>query len=87
MQTKYFKFIVFPNPSDNVLNIKGNVLENDNYRIVLTNILGQPLISIDTESVNNIVETKFNIKELSSGIYFLTIASRNFKQTMKVLKN
>ena len=57
---------VFPNPTTNQLNI--NLLEVENANFILSNEVGQAVISSKLESKNN-----FDVSNLARGIYFAKI--------------
>ena len=78
-------FSIFPNPSNNLLNVKGQGLANDNYKIILTNTLGQALREKEIKSVNNFLETQLDISNLANGIYFVKICSEKKSFSKKVI--
>jgi alpha-tubulin suppressor-like RCC1 family protein len=77
---------VYPNPTNDFLNIKGSHLQNGNIEIILTNTLGQQLKKEEMKISNNSLESSLSIKEFPSGIYFLIIISENNKYSIKVQK-
>ena len=77
---------IYPNPTNGFLNIKVNGLANEKCKIILTNTLGQILNEKEFETKNNSNETQIDMKNLSSGIYFLSITSNKIEQTFKVQK-
>ncbi|MBK8874619.1 MAG: T9SS type A sorting domain-containing protein [Bacteroidetes bacterium] len=79
-------FTVFPNPTSGLLNIKVKGLSNEKCKITLTSILGQILIEEEFMARNHSIETQFDMKDLSNGIYFLSVTSNKIKQTFKVQK-
>ena len=77
---------IYPNPTNDLLNIQVNGLSNGMCRITLTNTLGQ-IINEKVFKVTNIsIETQFDMKDVSSGIYFLGVTSNEIKQTFKIQK-
>ena len=75
-------FTVYPNPSDNILNISknDNILINN---IAIYNVLGQLVISIpNAESVQNI-----DVSKLSEGQYFIVIKTEKGISNTKFIKN
>jgi HEAT repeat protein len=79
-------FNIFPNPSNDIINIKGEGLNNDAYDFSLLNILGQELEKVSVKVDNSKMELKFDTKEYSSGIYYLNIRSEKVNQTYRVEK-
>ncbi len=78
-------FIVYPNPSKNILNIKNsNIAISDAY-IRIYDILGN-LVKFE----NNIATKSnftINVSHLKSGLYFLKIENKeSFKQILKFIK-
>jgi hypothetical protein len=62
--TEELSAMIFPNPSDEQLSIKGRVKE----KITVFNELGQPIRFIDLNETNNFSAT---IKDLAKGVYFI----------------
>jgi hypothetical protein len=69
---------VYPNPSDNVVHIDN--LNNDNYEIKITSLLGKVLIQ-----KNN--SPQIDISGLSKGIYMITVRQGERTLTKKIIKN
>jgi len=78
--------VIYPNPTNDLLNIKCSGVLNENYNIILTNTFGEKLNEKVLTSTQNHCETQFEIKEFSSGIYFLIIRSSSMHHVFKVLK-
>lgn len=74
-------FSVYPNPTEDILNIRINNF-NDNNKIIITNALGEIILS--ENALNNIIELKTN--NLSKGVYFITISNNEQKITQKIIK-
>ena len=79
-------FSVYPNPTNGFLNIKYTGQENEDYKIILTNNIGQILKEKYLKSSNNFTENQFDISEFSSGLYFITIYSTKINKVFKVQK-
>lgn len=76
------KFVVYPNPTNNVLTISNSdsiLISN----IILTDINGRTVKSLATENVS---ELQMNISELNAGLYFLNIETENGTATKKIIK-
>lgn len=82
----YNSLRIFPNPTNDIVNIIGSDLINSSYTISLTNVLGQLLFQNDVTVTDNKLERQVEVKQLSSGIYFLTIGSPNSSQVYKINK-
>ncbi len=63
-------FQVYPNPTQNVLNVELKT-SNETIRFVLTNALGQIVLSTKTTGVN----TKIDLSMQAKGIYFLQLVN------------
>ncbi|UAM98729.1 T9SS type A sorting domain-containing protein [Polaribacter litorisediminis] len=73
------KISVYPNPSSNMLHIKG--MQNlESSRIRITNLLGKELY---TSNLNN---SKIDISNFNAGIYILTIQSEKKSKSIKFVK-
>jgi hypothetical protein len=72
---------IYPNPSNGMLNVELEIL-NDNPRIHVTNSLGETVLN---ESFLTQHPT-FNIQHFPSGIYFVFIETSKGKSTTKLIK-
>jgi GH25 family lysozyme M1 (1,4-beta-N-acetylmuramidase) len=77
---------VYPNPTNEILNVLGNDLPKDIYKITLTDVLGQTLFQDDLNIDNNKMTKQIDVKQFSNGIYILTISSSNARQVFKINK-
>ena len=77
---------VYPNPTNNILTIKGIGLDNGSYKMTLTNFLGQLLNEKEVDINNTSIETQFDLTEYPSAIYFLTISSKTINPIFKIQK-
>ena len=78
---------VFPNPTNDVLNIEGKILTNGNVDIIVTNALGQNLKKDVIKVNSNSLQTQISMSEFASGIYFIVVGSESGKQVFKVSKH
>jgi hypothetical protein len=72
---------IYPNPSNGILNVELETL-NDDTKIQITNLLGETLL---TESVD-IQHPKFNIQHFPAGIYLVCIETTKVKKVTKLIK-
>lgn len=77
---------VFPNPTTDVLNIKGNFGKKVSVKILLTDMAGRKLISYDAGLVSN-YEDQFYLSGLPGGMYILRIIVDNYEIIKNVVKN
>jgi hypothetical protein len=70
---------ISPNPTSSIINITDEHNKLQNTTIEIKNTLGQIVLSVPFSK-------QLNISELSSGIYFLKLQSKESKKTVKVIK-
>ena len=75
------QFVVYPNPTENMLNINGKT-SIDN--IVLIDLNGRILKEFNFK--NATLATQIDLADLTTGIYFLKIQSNNFISSIKIVK-
>lgn len=78
--------VVYPNPTNDILNVVGNGIQGDSYSVSLYNTLGQSVFESNLTPDNNKIEKQIDVSQLTSGIYFLTINSTKGRQVFKVNK-
>ena len=81
---KYFS--IYPNPTSDVLNINSQAIENSNYKIVITNTLGETVKQKEIKVQTHILQLQLDLSELHIGFYFLSIFSEKHRQVFKVQK-
>ena len=65
------KFILFPNPVFNNLNIMGNQNNGQEYQVKIVDVTGRLMASLDWEHSNLLT---IELEELPVGFYFVEIA-------------
>ncbi len=75
-------FSVYPNPSNDVVNINANGSTMTSAEIV--DINGR---IVKTVILNGVSEATINVADLASGVYMLNVSTENGKLTRKVVKN
>lgn len=73
-------FSFFPNPTTNVLNINS---ENNLEQVSITDMSGR---TIKTITSNNTKQTRIDVTDLNSGIYFIQVVSNGVSQVQKFIK-
>lgn len=73
-------FSFFPNPVNNVLNIKS---ENTIEQISITDMSGRTIKTINS---NNTKQTSIDVADLTSGIYFVQVVSNGVSKVQKFIK-
>lgn len=71
---------IFPNPTNSILNITEENNQMQNSTIEIMNSLGQVVLLTSFSK-------QLNISDLSSGIYSLTVKSKDNKKTVKLIKD
>lgn len=80
---KTLPFSIFPNPTNDIINIQLDKNENKVTKVILTNPLGEVLIN-ESFSYDKISLTT---KQLKNGVYYLTISTDKLMGTKKIIKN
>lgn len=80
---------ISPNPVFTYTNIKFlNMIQSENqFKLIVYNNTGQPTISKEVTQDAFLAGYKLDMSTLSSGYYFIQIASNSILQTFKILKN
>lgn len=76
---------VYPNPVANLLNIELGFEELTDYNVTLIDVYGQAVKTLGNYS-NNFLNERFDVSELSSGIYFVAIQSDKGQNIVKFTK-
>lgn len=79
-------FMVYPNPTTNVINISGINLSSGEFRIEAYNVLGQKLEEKRILSSNDILDSYLDMSSYASGIYTVAVYSETYRQVFKVYK-
>jgi hypothetical protein len=78
--------VIYPNPTPDMLTIKCKGIPAGNYMFVITDVLGQEVREKDFKAVNPDLIAHLDLKDLSTGIYFLIISSADFHREFKIEK-
>ncbi len=81
-----YKVSVYPNPANKTFTLDINSTEFSDYNISLINIQGQKIFEIENKSQKSFTRT-FDIRHLSSGIYYLKIINNNKMIVEKIIIN
>lgn len=79
-------FSIYPNPAGDFINIKFKGFSNNSFKVNIINTLGQTIKQKGFIFTTNLTEEQIDIKDLSTGIYFLTINSLNVNKVFKIQK-
>ncbi len=76
---------VYPNPVAETLNVELNFSEVTDYNIAIVDIYGKVVRSLGSYS-NTQLSTNYNVEDLASGMYMITIQSDKGQNVMKFTK-
>lgn len=79
-------FKVYPNPTNGKVIITGNIVENNDYTITITDMLGKKLENYSVPVSNHQLYKEVNLHAYSSGLYLIQIQSTDFKKVYKIEK-
>jgi hypothetical protein len=74
-------FTVFPNPTKSELTVESNFLIEE---LIIVDINGRVLKQLSGQESGSV---KINVSDLNSGIFFLSIQTKDNQQTLKFIKN
>jgi ELWxxDGT repeat protein len=80
--TNSTSFIIYPNPSNSIINVESLLATDELINIYFSNTLGQVILSQSISSKHTIL----NIQHLSSGVYFITLNQKGKTTTVKFIK-
>jgi subtilisin-like proprotein convertase family protein len=76
---------LWPNPVKGILNIKINNVNNEDMKISLFDLQGRQIIASVNKVTNTIFTNEIETKNISSGVYLLSIEQGNKKATKKII--
>jgi len=71
---------IYPNPSGDLINIETG--QSGPLWIEITSLNGQQILSVEMEGTNH----QIDLSPFESGVYFITIRSKDFVTTRKIVK-
>ena len=82
------KVLFYPNPATDFLTVELGASKTKSVSVVLSDILGNPVYSFNTENNSQqAVRKRIDIRDFPSGIYFLSVVDDFSRLTYKILKN
>ena len=79
-ETNLSELSIFPNPTNKILTIETD--NPDHYSINITTLNGQQILSEEMEGTTH----QIDLSTFQKGAYFITIRSRDFVTTRKIIK-
>jgi hypothetical protein len=84
--SEYKLFQNYPNPFNSMTNVKWQMLNAGNIKIVLYDVLGKEIVTLVNEKQSpGVYEVTFDANELPSGIYFYRLKAGEFIETKKMV--
>lgn len=78
-------FEVYPNPTQDFINLELGFTENVNYKVSVTDVLGNRVKDLGSYSSRALTEN-YNVSDLASGMYFITIQTEVGQNVLKFTK-
>ena len=78
------EFSVHPNPTNGTFTLDLNNVKSDDYKISITNVIGQEVYLIHKE-INGIISEDIDISNLEKGVYILEISSSESSISEKII--
>ncbi|MCT4622806.1 MAG: T9SS type A sorting domain-containing protein [Schleiferiaceae bacterium] len=75
--------VIYPNPSNGEVFIKGTIESRTLYDIELMDISGKRVYSTQVE--NSSIDIKIDLNEFENGVYFITLSSKNGVSTRRLV--
>lgn len=86
IQSENLKTNVYPNPTNDVVNIDFVLQNSDTVSLRLTTIHGQVIKEVKLNGITGMQTTTLDLSNQSTGMYFVTIATETESFTAKVVK-
>jgi hypothetical protein len=77
---------IYPNPTNNQLQVSFFNQKNSSVNIVVYNMLGEIIRSVDLGKKSGIVSHTFDVSKLSTGVYFVQVQTNNGALNTKFIK-
>ena len=78
------EFNIYPNPTTGILTVELNNLELDNYKISISNVLGQE-VYVNNKELTALISEKIDLSKFDKGIYLLEISNSDVKFSEKIV--
>ena len=77
---------LYPNPSVGMVNLELDIRHADQYRIEVSNTLGQVVYCKILPDVSGAFKTTIDLQNQSKGLYFISISASTGKRVLKLIK-
>ena len=78
--------LVFPNPSQDVVNISLNLSKQSNVTITLVNVLGQQLMAENIKNATGVLTKQLPVNKLATGMYIVNVTVDGKITSKKIIK-
>ena len=78
------EFNVYPNPTNGVFTVELNNIKADDYKISVTNVLGQEIYA-STKEISTLISEKIDLSDLRKGVYMLEVSNSESTITEKII--
>lgn len=82
---KYASINILPNPNNGLFTVSISSTENNNYEISVINTIGSTIMESDSYDFSNNSETKIDLRNAPSGIYFVVIRNASTNVVKKII--
>jgi hypothetical protein len=77
---------VYPNPANSIVTVTFNSKQESKYEIVVTDLIGKPIIKTSGISLTGRNEIKLDMSKYALGMYLITLAAEESTRTIKLYK-
>lgn len=77
---------IYPNPTEGLLIIQGETVEDVPVRCTLANVLGVTVFSFEDHSGKGMYNRQLNIEHIPTGTYLLTVQAGETRSSVKIVK-
>ncbi len=75
---------IYPNPTNGMVTITGNIFPNENPYIILTNVYGQEIYKTVLQFSKNDHKVELDLSHFVNGVYFVRVGNNFVKKVVKV---
>ncbi len=87
-QNDQFKIVnAYPNPTDNIFNVHLLLPESDNVNVIVTDMNGRQMVSIDTKFEKGVNEIEIPVLGFESGLYMVRVINERTKESEVIKLN
>jgi hypothetical protein len=83
------KIVMYPNPANNFVSIKYELIKSSKVEIELINVIGEKVLTVSNESTQekNKYNHEIDLQNFSPGIYFVKLRINNIETLLKLIKS